>query len=122
MSHCFLDKLRIKNFRNLEEDVLSFNSEINCIFGENGNGKTNLLEAIHVITERKSFKKNTSFPQFVNINGEEPEILFQTRFQDEKENYQAYSGKLDIQNNEYFLNGKVTQKKIKYTLPFYRSF
>ena len=111
MPYYFLDKLKIKNFRNLEDDVVPFNSGINCIFGENGNGKTNLLEAIYVITERKSFRKNTAFPQFININGDVPEILFQTKFKDTKDHEYAYSGKLHIQKNEYFFNGKTVHKK-----------
>ena len=113
MSHYFLDKLKIKNFRNLEDDIVSFNSRVNYIFGENGNGKTNLLEAIYVITEKKSFRKNTSFPQLVNINGEEPEILFQTKFKDIKDKEHAYSGRLITEKNEYFLNGKPTKEKFK---------
>ena len=111
MSHYFLEKLKIKNFRNLEDDVVSFNPKVNYIFGENGNGKTNLLEAIYVITEKKSFRKNTSFPQFINMNGEEPEIIFQTKFKSVQEREYAYSGKLIIQKNEYFLDGRPTKEK-----------
>ena len=112
MPHYFLDKLKIKNFRNLEDEIVPFDPGINCIFGENGNGKTNLLEAIYVITERKSFRKNTAFPQFININGEVPEILFQTNFRDIENREYAYSGKLHVQKNEYFFNGKSTRKKL----------
>jgi DNA replication and repair protein RecF len=39
-------KLQAQNFRNLGKDVFEFSPGINCIFGQNGNGKTNLLEVI----------------------------------------------------------------------------
>ena len=112
MANCFLDRLRVKNFRNLADEIISFDAGINCIFGENGNGKTNLLEAIYMITEKKSFRKNTRFPQMVSINGEEPEFLFQSKFRDEEDKDHVYSGKVDIEKGEYFLNGKLTKKKL----------
>ena len=34
------------------------------------------LEAIHVLSTKKSFRKKTSFPQFLSVDGEEPEIIF----------------------------------------------
>ncbi len=102
MNPFILDKLSISNFRNLENDIVQFIPGINCIFGQNGNGKTNLLEAIHVIIQRKSFRKNTSFPQFISLNSDEPEILFQTLFKDEDDNGIQFSGKLYNQKMSFF--------------------
>ena len=72
-----IQKLQVTNFRNLEPDIISFSPNINCILGENGNGKTNILEALYYISYRKSFRKNTSFPQIISIDCEEPEIIFE---------------------------------------------
>ena len=105
-----LKKLQVKNFRNLEEMVISFDKRISCIFGENGNGKTNLLEAIYVITERKSFRKNVDFAQFLSLNGNSPEVDFMAKFKGD--DIISYSGKLFSKRAEYFLNGKLTKKKI----------
>ena len=71
-----ISKLQVTNFRNLNSDIFQFNNGINCILGENGNGKTNILEAINVLCTKKSFRKNTSFPQFLSIDGGKPEIIF----------------------------------------------
>lgn len=60
-----LSKLHLSNYRNIEEQVLVFSPGINCIFGNNGNGKTNLLEAIYYLVNKKSFRKNTSFSQLI---------------------------------------------------------
>ena len=71
-----LKKLQVKNFRNLDSTILEFSDGINCIFGNNGNGKTNILEAIHFLIHKKSFRKNTAFPQIISVESEQPEILF----------------------------------------------
>ena len=41
----FLQKLAVTNFKNYEEAVLQFSDKINCFIGDNGSGKTNLLDA-----------------------------------------------------------------------------
>ena len=48
--------LQIYQFRNVSEINLSFSPELNFIVGRNGQGKTNLLEAIHLIGTGKSFR------------------------------------------------------------------
>lgn len=50
-----LDKLSLLNFKNYQETTLSFHPKINCIVGNNGMGKTNLLDAIHYLSFCKSF-------------------------------------------------------------------
>lgn len=75
-----LSRFHIQNFRNIDGSVFSFSKGINCIFGKNGNGKTNLLEAIYLVINKKSFRKNVSFPHYLSLDGEKPEILFSTEF------------------------------------------
>lgn len=45
-----LEQLHLINFRNYEEAHLSLEGGIHCFFGNNGSGKTNLLEAIHYLS------------------------------------------------------------------------
>lgn len=54
----FLERLIIKNFRNLNELELNFDRMINIFVGENGAGKTNFLEAIYFLAILKSFRTN----------------------------------------------------------------
>ncbi len=122
MSSYKLEKLAIKNFRNIQFQSITFNLGINCIFGQNGNGKTNLLEAIYFISHKKSFRKNTSFPQILSLNGEEPEILFQSLFKKEDDTDYNFSGKLYDSSNEYYLNGKPFNKKFNATCLFINPF
>lgn len=49
-----LRKITIRNFRNIELQEVIFSPKINCISGGNGEGKTNLLDAIWYLSMTKS--------------------------------------------------------------------
>lgn len=51
-----IDKLLLENFRNHKELVLDFNGESTLIIGKNGAGKTNILEAAHMLSTTKSLR------------------------------------------------------------------
>jgi DNA replication and repair protein RecF len=51
----FLQSLSLLNFKNFEEVELTFSPRINCFVGNNGAGKTNLLDAIHYLCLCKSY-------------------------------------------------------------------
>lgn len=51
----YLQKLSITNFKNYEEATLHFSDKINCFIGDNGTGKTNLLDAIYYLSFCKSY-------------------------------------------------------------------
>jgi len=54
-----LDNLKLMNFRNYSSLDIHFSPEINFITGDNGSGKSNILEAVSVISNFKSVR-NTS--------------------------------------------------------------
>lgn len=121
MNQIILKKVQITNFRNLSNQIISFSEGINCIFGNNGNGKTNLLEAIHYLINKKSFRKNTSFPQILNVECEKPEILFSSLFTEEDKNI-AYTGKVSNLENEWYYNNNLTKKKVRVNTLFINPF
>ena len=49
-----IEHIRLTNFRNYDELELDFNPNINIIVGNNGQGKTNILESIYVLSLSKS--------------------------------------------------------------------
>ena len=55
----YLRKIYVNNFKNIEETQLEFSRKINCISGNNGEGKTNLLDAIYYLSMTKSFFSST---------------------------------------------------------------
>ena len=51
-----IKQLLLKNFRNYEEVLIPFGPGINFITGENGRGKTNILEALYLLMTGRSFR------------------------------------------------------------------
>ena len=51
-----LKKLGLQNFRNVSEALFSFHPKFNLFLGKNGQGKTNLLEAIYLLSFGHSFR------------------------------------------------------------------
>jgi len=51
-----LESLTARNFRNLSADRVSFETGVNLILGANGQGKTNLLEAVYTLGTGRSFR------------------------------------------------------------------
>lgn len=49
-----LNRITILNYKNLEQVELSFSPKLNCLFGRNGMGKTNLLDALYFLSFCKS--------------------------------------------------------------------
>ena len=49
-----IDKIKINNFKNYNSAEISFSSKINFLYGKNGAGKTNLLDAIYYLSYGKS--------------------------------------------------------------------
>jgi len=52
----YLKKLELKNYRNYRQVNLNFNKNTIIILGNNGNGKTNLLESIYYLSTGKSHR------------------------------------------------------------------
>ena len=54
MKSMILQSLNILNYRNIREASLEFSSKLNCFVGLNGQGKTNVLDAIYLLSFAKS--------------------------------------------------------------------
>jgi DNA replication and repair protein RecF len=54
-----IKKLSLLNFRNYRNQTISFDSGINILVGENGQGKTNLLEAVYFLAFLRSFRTSS---------------------------------------------------------------
>ena len=62
----YIKKIKLENFRNYYLQEIEFNSKINNIFGDNAQGKTNILEAIFICGLGKSFRTNID-KELINI-------------------------------------------------------
>ena len=68
-----IGKLSVLNYKNIRQAEIEFSFKMNCFFGNNGMGKTNLLDAIHYLSFCKSHI-NTPDLRVVH-NGEELCVL-----------------------------------------------
>ena len=52
----YIEKIKLQNFRNYKQLELNLNKNINIIYGNNAQGKTNILESIFLCSFGKSFR------------------------------------------------------------------
>jgi len=84
-----IERISILNFKNIEEADLSFSSKMNYLFGNNGMGKTNLLDALFYL----SFTKNhTNLLDFQLIRHEEEFCILQGYYRNNEVNEEIYCG------------------------------
>ena len=69
----FISEIKIENFRNIDFIGIFPDKKINVIYGENGQGKTNLLESIWLFTGCKSFRTSKD-TELVNFNFENSKV------------------------------------------------
>ncbi len=89
-------QLSLTDFRNLRSTTLEFDSRVNLITGDNGSGKTSLLESIYVLCQADSFRTH-QLRQC--INHDKSSFLLFGRFEDFKAGLSKSDKKLEIHVN-----------------------
>ncbi len=69
----YLKKINIQHFKNIGEAHIEFSPGLNCISGDNGEGKTNLLDAVFYLSMTKSYFSGSE--QFTRTHGERTMVL-----------------------------------------------
>ena len=69
-----IQKIALNGFRNYQWETAEFASGTNVIFGQNAQGKTNLLEAVYLLSTGKSFRTRYD-KELVGFGFSEAEIL-----------------------------------------------
>ena len=101
----WINKVKIKNFRNYTEEEILLNKNINVFYGENAQGKTNIIESIFLSGMGKSFrtKKDKEMINF-NYNNSIIEVEFNKSDRDGKI-------KIELSNKKnIYLNGIKVKK------------
>ena len=79
-----IKNIHLKNFRNFTNYKISFEKKINILFGENGCGKTNILEGISLNSKGRGIR-NSSISNLIK----------------KKENNFLIKNNLEIKNNSF---------------------
>ena len=66
-------KLELSNFRNYKLLELDLDKQTNILYGNNAQGKTNILEAIYMCSTTKSHRSNKDF-ELINFDSDEGHI------------------------------------------------
>lgn len=102
-----LENLQLLNFKNYAEAKLELSPSINCFLGNNGEGKTNLLDAIFYLAFCKSFF-NPIDSQL--IKDQEAFMVLQGEFTREEEKEKIYCGLKKGQKKQLKRNKKQYEK------------
>ncbi|MGL5272687.1 MAG: DNA replication/repair protein RecF [Phocaeicola sp.] len=99
-----LKRIAILNYKNLEQVDLTFSPKMNCFLGQNGMGKTNLLDAIYYL----SFCKSALNPiDSQNIKHDQEFFMVQGFYQTPLEdNEEVYCGLKRRQKKQFKRNKK----------------
>ena len=106
----FLNKLKLQNFRSHGEVLLNFKSKLVFFIGENGAGKTNIIEAINQFATLKSFRDNSD-EELVNWNSNFYYIKSDLVSEGIDKTIEIGYSKADSQKRKVKLNSEVIQKK-----------
>jgi len=83
-----ITKLQLSNFRNISKLNLNFDNSLTIFYGENGQGKTNIVESIYALANGQSFR--TSYvKEMIEKNKSEATIIGEINGSKRKEKYQV---------------------------------
>ena len=101
----YIKEIELKGFRNYNEEKIKLNKNVNIIFGNNAQGKTNILEAIFIASLGKSFRTNND-KELINFYKKNAEI--EIKYDKKDRNGKI---KIEIENKKNFYINEIKIKK-----------
>lgn len=102
-----LARIELTNFKNYEEVALDFSPGFNCFVGNNGVGKTNILDAVHYLSLTKSFFNNSDT---LSIRHGEDYFILKGLFDRDGESDELFCAFQKQKQKVFRLNGKEYQR------------
>ena len=104
-----LESLSILNYKNIAQAELKFSPKINCFIGSNGEGKTNLLDAVYYL----SFCKSSTNPIDAQIIKHDTDFLMlQGCYRNEDGTPEEISCGLKVKHKKRFKRNKKEYKRL----------
>jgi DNA replication and repair protein RecF len=98
-----LERLSLINFKNIAQIDMELSPSVNCFLGNNGEGKTNLLDAVHYLSYTKS---NFNVQDSYNVKFDQPFFVLQGDFILNEENTSIYCGYKSGEKKQFKKNKK----------------
>ena len=111
----YLSNLSLLNFKNISQADLELSNRVNCFLGDNGQGKTNLLDAIYHLSYTKSFFNSIDSQ---NVMFDESLYVIQGVVKNGQEEYKLYCG-LKKGDKKIFKKNKKIYKKLADHIGFF---
>ena len=102
----YIKKVILENFRNYDSLNVEFNPNYNLIYGNNAQGKTNILEAIYLSALGRSFQTNKD-QELIKIGNNSAKIEIEFEKKD-----RSGKIKIEISDKKTFFINDIKQKKI----------
>ena len=72
-NNMWIKRIKVNNFRNYKQQEIVLEENINLFFGENAQGKTNIIEAIFLSSMGKSFRAKKD-KEMIKLETEKAEV------------------------------------------------
>ena len=96
----YITKIKLTNFRNYDEQFIELGKNINVFYGDNAQGKTNVIESIFLASIGKSFRTNKE-NELIQFNKDFSSVYIEYEKSDRDGNV-----KIDIKNKKnIYING-----------------
>lgn len=106
-----IKNLRMENFRNFDFESLEFSENVNIFYGRNGQGKTNLLEAVNYFTNGKSCRNNLKEKDVVKFGKESFSLAAEFELKKEGQSVRPIYEKIDFKSKKsIYINGQPIEK------------
>ncbi len=109
-----ITRLFADNFRNLSSVLVDFNKDINIILGANGQGKTNLLEAIYYLGTGRSHR-TSRVKELINKESEENPAVVQVKLMRSEDIEDKLSLRLEAGERVYKINDEEVDRLENFT-------
>ncbi len=107
MNSLILNKLSLVNYKNIDSKSFVFDNKINCLVGDNGVGKTNVLDSIYHLAMTKSYFNSTSSQ---SINHKAEFMVIEGHFNKGDKSEKIISSLKKGQRKKFKRNGKIYKK------------
>lgn len=102
----YINKIKLINFRNYDEQEIELGSNINIFYGDNAQGKTNIIEAIFLCSIGKSFRTNKE-SELIKFNKDISSVYIEYKKSDRDGKI-----KIDLNNKKSIYTNGIKIKKL----------